>query len=100
MDQTALKEGHLCGSWEMKKKLGMGGFGNVFLFQHLVSTSNHVKTIPFAKVCAIIFCIVAGVWRKNRRETLPPGVELCQQEPLDQRDSDHEEVSQLATKKK
>lgn len=55
MEQTALKEGHLCGSWEMKKKLGMGGFGNVFLFQHLVSTSNRVKTVPLVKVCANYF---------------------------------------------
>lgn len=46
----------------------------------------------------IIICICAGVWRKNRRETLPPGVELCEQTPLEQRDSDHEEVSQWPTK--
>lgn len=45
MERTALKEGQLCGSWEMKKKLGMGGFGNVFFYQHLVSTPNHVKAI-------------------------------------------------------
>lgn len=37
MERTALKEGQLCGSWEMKKKLGMGGFGNVFFYQHLES---------------------------------------------------------------
>lgn len=45
MERTALKEGQLCGSWEMKKKLGMGGFGNVFFYQHLVSTPNHVEAI-------------------------------------------------------
>lgn len=45
MERSALKEGQLCGSWEMKKKLGMGGFGNVFLYQHLVSHPDHVVAI-------------------------------------------------------
>uniref|UniRef100_A0A3Q1JN72 Inhibitor of nuclear factor kappa-B kinase subunit alpha n=1 Tax=Anabas testudineus TaxID=64144 RepID=A0A3Q1JN72_ANATE len=33
MERTA----QLCGSWEMKEKLGMGGFGHVYLYQHLES---------------------------------------------------------------
>uniref|UniRef100_A0A3Q3JZY3 Inhibitor of nuclear factor kappa-B kinase subunit alpha n=1 Tax=Monopterus albus TaxID=43700 RepID=A0A3Q3JZY3_MONAL len=32
MERTALKQ---CGSWEMKERLGMGGFGHVYLYQHL-----------------------------------------------------------------
>lgn len=101
METAALKEGHLCGSWEMKKKLGMGGFGNVFLFEHLVSMSNYVTIMMMMMMMIIIMaiCTFAGVRRKNRCETLPPGIELCEQEPLDQRDSDHEEVSQLLAKK-
>lgn len=35
----------------------------------------------------------AGVGREDRGEALPPGAELQEQRPLEQRDSDHEEVS-------
>ncbi|XP_028458949.1 inhibitor of nuclear factor kappa-B kinase subunit alpha isoform X1 [Perca flavescens] len=35
MERSALKQNQLCGSWEMKEKLGTGGFGNVYLYQHL-----------------------------------------------------------------
>uniref|UniRef100_A0A671YLZ3 Inhibitor of nuclear factor kappa-B kinase subunit alpha n=1 Tax=Sparus aurata TaxID=8175 RepID=A0A671YLZ3_SPAAU len=38
MERTALKQSQLCGSWEMKERLGMGGFGHVYLYQHLVSS--------------------------------------------------------------
>lgn len=38
MDRNALKQNQLCGSWEMKERLGMGGFGHVYLYQHLVSS--------------------------------------------------------------
>ncbi|KAM3606237.1 uncharacterized protein V6R79_013243 [Siganus canaliculatus] len=37
MERTALKQNQLCGSWEMKERLGMGGFGHVYLYQHLES---------------------------------------------------------------
>lgn len=37
MDRAAPKQSQLCGSWEMKEKLGMGGFGQVCLYQHIVS---------------------------------------------------------------
>uniref|UniRef100_A0A673AKJ9 Inhibitor of nuclear factor kappa-B kinase subunit alpha n=1 Tax=Sphaeramia orbicularis TaxID=375764 RepID=A0A673AKJ9_9TELE len=36
MDRNALKQSQLCGSWEMKERLGIGGFGHVYLYQHLV----------------------------------------------------------------
>uniref|UniRef100_A0A7N8WT19 Inhibitor of nuclear factor kappa-B kinase subunit alpha n=1 Tax=Mastacembelus armatus TaxID=205130 RepID=A0A7N8WT19_9TELE len=35
MERPALRQNQLCGSWEMKERLGMGGFGNVYLYQHL-----------------------------------------------------------------
>uniref|UniRef100_A0A8C3AML2 Inhibitor of nuclear factor kappa-B kinase subunit alpha n=1 Tax=Cyclopterus lumpus TaxID=8103 RepID=A0A8C3AML2_CYCLU len=35
MERTALKQSQLCGSWEMKERLGTGGFGHVYLYQHL-----------------------------------------------------------------
>uniref|UniRef100_A0A669F623 Inhibitor of nuclear factor kappa-B kinase subunit alpha n=1 Tax=Oreochromis niloticus TaxID=8128 RepID=A0A669F623_ORENI len=37
MERAALKQSQLCGSWEMKERLGMGGFGHVYLYQHLES---------------------------------------------------------------
>uniref|UniRef100_A0A3Q3FET7 Inhibitor of nuclear factor kappa-B kinase subunit alpha n=1 Tax=Labrus bergylta TaxID=56723 RepID=A0A3Q3FET7_9LABR len=35
MERSALKQSQLCGSWEMKERLGTGGFGHVYLYQHL-----------------------------------------------------------------
>uniref|UniRef100_A0A8D2ZV67 Inhibitor of nuclear factor kappa-B kinase subunit alpha n=1 Tax=Scophthalmus maximus TaxID=52904 RepID=A0A8D2ZV67_SCOMX len=35
MERTAVRQSQLCGSWEMKERLGMGGFGHVYLYQHL-----------------------------------------------------------------
>uniref|UniRef100_A0A3P8VNQ5 Inhibitor of nuclear factor kappa-B kinase subunit alpha n=1 Tax=Cynoglossus semilaevis TaxID=244447 RepID=A0A3P8VNQ5_CYNSE len=35
MERAALRQNQLCGSWEMKERLGMGGFGHVYLYQHL-----------------------------------------------------------------
>uniref|UniRef100_A0A7N8XEL6 Inhibitor of nuclear factor kappa-B kinase subunit alpha n=1 Tax=Mastacembelus armatus TaxID=205130 RepID=A0A7N8XEL6_9TELE len=43
MERPALRQNQLCGSWEMKERLGMGGFGNVYLYQHLVSSKIAVK---------------------------------------------------------
>lgn len=45
-------------------------------------------------MCVMIICICVGVWRKDCCKTLPSGAELNKQEPLEQRNSDHEEVSQ------
>lgn len=43
----------------------------------------------------LIPCLLfgAGAGRQDRCETLPPGAELQEQRPLEQRDPDHEEVS-------
>ncbi|XP_037541229.1 inhibitor of nuclear factor kappa-B kinase subunit alpha [Nematolebias whitei] len=40
MDRAVPKQSQLCGSWEMKEKLGMGGFGQVYLYQHLESSEK------------------------------------------------------------
>lgn len=98
MERTALKQSQLCGSWEMKERLGMGGFGHVYLYQHLVSSSDHLKHATMVLVCHCFtfipqLCVCAGIWREDCCETLPPGVELQEQRPLEQRDTDHEEVS-------
>ncbi|XP_029465433.1 inhibitor of nuclear factor kappa-B kinase subunit alpha isoform X2 [Rhinatrema bivittatum] len=34
MEQPPIKQNLPCGSWEMKERLGTGGFGNVCLYQH------------------------------------------------------------------
>ncbi|CAL9687951.1 unnamed protein product [Knipowitschia caucasica] len=34
MDRAAPRQSHHCGSWEMRERLGMGGFGHVNLYQH------------------------------------------------------------------
>uniref|UniRef100_A0A8C7YD30 Inhibitor of nuclear factor kappa-B kinase subunit alpha n=1 Tax=Oryzias sinensis TaxID=183150 RepID=A0A8C7YD30_9TELE len=36
--RSALKQGQLFGSWETKERLGMGGFGHVYLYQHVQET--------------------------------------------------------------
>ncbi|XP_062257177.1 inhibitor of nuclear factor kappa-B kinase subunit alpha-like [Platichthys flesus] len=35
MERGALRQNQVCGSWEMKERIGMGGFGHVYLYQHL-----------------------------------------------------------------
>lgn len=99
MERTALKQSQPCGSWEMKERLGMGGFGHVYLYQHLVSSDIRLyadeTTDPDVSLAWFYSLSVfgAGVGREDRCETLPPGAELQEQRPLEQRDSDHEEVS-------
>uniref|UniRef100_A0A3Q3J3F1 Protein kinase domain-containing protein n=1 Tax=Monopterus albus TaxID=43700 RepID=A0A3Q3J3F1_MONAL len=44
MERTALKQ---CGSWEMKERLGMGGFGHVYLYQHLQESGEKIAV----KIC-------------------------------------------------
>lgn len=55
MERAVLKQSQLCGSWEMKERLGMGGFGHVYLYQHLVSSvmSPEGKNVdPRTTMCA------------------------------------------------
>lgn len=35
-----LKQTQVCGSWEMKERLGSGGFGVVYMYQHLETEEN------------------------------------------------------------
>lgn len=49
MERFALKQSQLCGSWEMKERLGMGGFGHVYLYQHLVSSLS-ASTVRKTKI--------------------------------------------------
>ncbi|RXM36875.1 Erlin-1 [Acipenser ruthenus] len=35
MEKPPFRQIQICGVWEMKDKLGTGGFGNVYLYQHL-----------------------------------------------------------------
>lgn len=37
MERPPLKQSQVCGSWEMKERLGTGGFGHVYLYQQLES---------------------------------------------------------------
>lgn len=99
MERAALRQNQLCGSWEMKERLGMGGFGHVYLYQHLVRTVTHTLSRTEIQSLILIFvsngcsiCDDAGTWRKNCIETLSPGAELQKQRPLEQRDPDHEKV--------
>ena len=40
MERAALRQTQQCGPWEMKERLGTGGFGHVNLYQHLVSRAT------------------------------------------------------------
>ncbi|XP_061809812.1 inhibitor of nuclear factor kappa-B kinase subunit alpha-like isoform X2 [Nerophis lumbriciformis] len=37
MERATFKQNQQCGQWEMKERLGIGGFGHVYLYQHLES---------------------------------------------------------------
>uniref|UniRef100_A0A8C9ZYW0 Inhibitor of nuclear factor kappa-B kinase subunit alpha n=1 Tax=Sander lucioperca TaxID=283035 RepID=A0A8C9ZYW0_SANLU len=49
MERSALKQSQLCGSWEMKEKLGTGGFGHVYLYQHLQELGEKIAV----KLCRL-----------------------------------------------
>ncbi|XP_056148393.1 inhibitor of nuclear factor kappa-B kinase subunit alpha-like [Lampris incognitus] len=40
MERALLKQNQLCGPWEIKEKLGTGGFGQVYLYQHLETSEK------------------------------------------------------------
>ncbi|XP_061561731.1 inhibitor of nuclear factor kappa-B kinase subunit alpha-like [Phycodurus eques] len=37
MEKPPFRHSHNCGDWELKERLGMGGFAHVYLYQHQVS---------------------------------------------------------------
>ncbi|XP_019726251.1 inhibitor of nuclear factor kappa-B kinase subunit alpha-like [Hippocampus comes] len=48
MERVSIKQNQLCGPWEMKERLGMGGFGHVYLYQ------NHKSGEKLAvKICRL-----------------------------------------------
>lgn len=68
MEPVVLKPNHLCGSWELKERLGMGCFGDVYLFEHLVSAVRHAyrkKVMNLLKV-SLLVC----VWDRSRERRL------------------------------
>ncbi|XP_053730954.1 inhibitor of nuclear factor kappa-B kinase subunit alpha-like [Synchiropus splendidus] len=40
MDRMSPRQSQICGSWEMKERLGMGGFGNVYLYKNITTNSK------------------------------------------------------------
>ena len=74
MERTALKQSQLCGSWEMKERLGMGGFGHVYLYQHLVSSVVHlyadenINLSPRWAFGVVLFPVC--VWSRSRERRL------------------------------
>lgn len=37
MEKPPFRQNQTCGDWELKERLGMGGFAHVYLYQHHVS---------------------------------------------------------------
>lgn len=72
----------------------MGGFGHVYLYQHLVSSfpCRDSKTETLDDDDDYLY-VRTGVGREDGCKTLPPGAEFQEQGTLEPRDSDHEEVS-------
>ncbi|MFT7807156.1 inhibitor of nuclear factor kappa-B kinase subunit alpha [Arapaima gigas] len=48
MERPPFRQSQLCGPWEMKEKLGTGGFGHVYLYQH-TETSEKIAV----KLCRL-----------------------------------------------
>lgn len=42
MEKPPFRQNQNCGDWELKERLGMGGFAHVYLYQHRVSLAGHV----------------------------------------------------------
>lgn len=81
MERAALKQSQPCGSWERKERLGTGGFGHVYLYQHLVSSvihlyiSENMNGVPL--ICFnSLYVFATGVRREDCCETLQTGAEL------------------------
>uniref|UniRef100_A0A665UG37 Inhibitor of nuclear factor kappa-B kinase subunit alpha n=1 Tax=Echeneis naucrates TaxID=173247 RepID=A0A665UG37_ECHNA len=49
MDRTALKQSQPGGPWEMKERLGMGGFGHVYLYQNIQELGEKIAV----KLCRL-----------------------------------------------
>lgn len=40
MEKPPFRQSQSCGDWELKERLGMGGFAHVYLYQHHVSVET------------------------------------------------------------
>lgn len=40
MEKPPFRQNQNCGDWELKERLGMGGFAHVYLYQHRVSLEH------------------------------------------------------------
>ncbi|MBN3294933.1 IKKA kinase, partial [Amia calva] len=40
MEKPPFRQNQVCGAWEMKERLGTGGFGHVYLYQHLETSEK------------------------------------------------------------
>uniref|UniRef100_A0A8C7IK11 Inhibitor of nuclear factor kappa-B kinase subunit alpha n=1 Tax=Oncorhynchus kisutch TaxID=8019 RepID=A0A8C7IK11_ONCKI len=40
MEKVTVKQSQVCGLWELKEQLGTGGFGHVYLYQHLETSEK------------------------------------------------------------
>lgn len=41
MEKPPFRQNQNCGEWELKERLGMGGFAHVYLYQHHVSLETY-----------------------------------------------------------
>lgn len=44
MEKPPFRQNQNCGDWELKERLGMGGFAHVYLYQHRVSLQPTLHT--------------------------------------------------------
>lgn len=45
MEKPPFRQNQNCGDWELKERLGMGGFAHVYLYQHHVSLQHITMTL-------------------------------------------------------
>lgn len=71
MERPALKKSPTCINWTNKERLGTGGFGHVYLYQHNVSFEQSICCPEEKKVRAdpsqILLLIYSGSRRRERR---------------------------------
>lgn len=85
-----------CGPWEMRDRLGTGGFGNVCLYQHQVGPGGGEGRggQGWAQPGRLTALCPVGLGRPGGHQVLPVGAQRQEQGPLVPRDRHHEEVSE------
>lgn len=100
MSRPPALQAQTCGPWEMKERLGTGGFGNVIRWHNKVGGGRHPppshthKPLGPAREPALsrARAVSAGDRRAGGHQAVPPGAEPAQPRPLGAGDTDHEEV--------